>query len=200
MSPVFTMRHAMAKSPHPEAARPVVGRALVLYAAAWVVTGSLVAAAILIALPGGDASAPALPPVQQTELTLAAHDAGCELRSGAGPARFDLSAQGPPAQPAATRVYEEAPPAAALTGALRRGVVVISYRPNVPEQQRDELRTVQTAVPHGTIVTPNDRMPFMIAATAWRRQLRCRRVGRATLDAVRLFRGRYLGSGPDSPR
>ena len=33
--------------------------------------------------------------------------------------------------------------------------------------------------------------------TAWRRLLGCSRFGGGTIDAIRLFRGRFIGTGPD---
>jgi hypothetical protein len=46
-------------------------------------------------------------------------------------------------------------------------------------------------------VTPNEDMPYLVAVVTWRRLLGCRTVSDVTTDAVQLFRGRYLGSGPD---
>ncbi|MBW3652295.1 MAG: DUF3105 domain-containing protein, partial [Actinobacteria bacterium] len=104
------------------------------------------------------------------------------------------------AAPAAPGFYESPLPRSALVGALRRGIVVISYRPELSQEQRALLRAVHMALPRGTIVVPNARMSFVVAVTAWRRLLGCRRTGRDTLDAVRLFQGRFVGTGPDSPR
>ena len=53
-------------------------------------------------------------------------------------------------------------------------------------------------MPEGTIVAPNDTgMRFELAVVAYRRLLGCPRFTAQALDAVQLFRGRYLGSGPD---
>ena len=160
----------------------------------------LAAVCVLLLLRGTDGGDEvALPPVQQTELRLAARTAGCDLRTGRARRGEELPVDGPSARPARAGFYEDDQPPAALVGALRRGVVVISYRAELPDRVRDDLRELQTAVPRGTIVTTNRRMPFAIAISAWRRRLACPRVEPATLDAVRLFRGRFLGSGPDSP-
>jgi len=185
---------------NPGSPRPAGRGALALYVVAWALTGGIVAAALLFALQGGgDDGDVSLPPVRETELTLAAQRAGCELRTGRGRAGDEPPVDGPPATPARAGVYDEPPPTAALVAALRRGVVVISYRRDLPDEQRDELRELQTAVPAGTIVTPNDRMPFVVAVTAWRQRLGCRRIAGPTRDALQLFRGRFVGSGPDSP-
>ncbi len=86
-----------------------------------------------------------------------------------------------------------------LTAALRRGVIVISYRKDtVDAGRRAQLRALQTAVPDGTIVTPDvSGMRYEVAVAAYRRLLGCGRFTDATIDAIRLFRGRYLGTGPE---
>jgi hypothetical protein len=40
-------------------------------------------------------------------------------------------------------------------------------------------------------------MSFEVAATAYRRLLGCPRATDAAMEAALLFRGRFLGSGPD---
>ena len=178
-------------------------RALTLYVVGWLAAGAVVAAGLLLAVGSGDErnADVSLPPVRQTELRVAAASAGCVLRAGPSRRRDEPPVEGGPAPPAAAGYYESAPPAAArLVGAMRRGVVVISYRPDVAQEHRDRLRALQRAVPEGTIVAPDAGMRFAIAVTAWRRLLGCRRIGAGTLDALRLFRGRFVGSGPDSPR
>jgi hypothetical protein len=59
------------------------------------------------------------------------------------------------------------------------------------------ISTVQQAVPKGTIVAPNATgMRFALAVTAYHHLLGCPRYSPRVLDAVRLFRGRFLGSRP----
>lgn len=182
--------------------RRTARRALTLYVAGWLAAGAIVAAGLLLAVGSGDDGNAdvSLPPVRQTELGVAAASAGCVLRAGPSRRRDEPPVDGGPAPPAAARYYESAPPTARLVGAMRHGVVVISYRPDVAQEHRDRLRALQRAVPEGTIVAPNAGMRFAIAVTAWRRLLGCRRIGAGTLDALRLFRGRFVGGGPDSPR
>lgn len=180
-------------------------RALTLYVAGWLAAGTIAGAALLVAVGSGDGDGDgnadvSLPPVQQTDLRVAAVGAGCVLRAGPSRRRDEPPVDGGPAPPAAAGYYDAAPPTARLVGAMRRGVVVISYRPDVAQEHRKRLRALQRAVPQGTIVAPNAGMRFAIAVTAWRRLLGCRRIGAGTLDALRLFRGRFVGSGPDSPR
>lgn len=173
--------------------------AVTLYVVVWLATGVAAAGILLLVLSDGDDGKASLPPVQHTELRVAAQRAGCELRVGDEQRQGEPPVVGGRAAPAAPGFYESPLPRSALVGALRRGIVVISYRPDLPQEQRALLRALQDAVPRGTIVAPNETMPFAIAVTAWRRLLGCRRTGPEMIDAVRLFRGRFVGAGPDSP-
>jgi hypothetical protein len=83
-----------------------------------------------------------------------------------------------------------------VVAAVRRGLIVIQFRPGLSREQMGEIESLQGTVPAGTVVTPNPRMGFEAAATAWRRALLCPRLNAGTLDAIRLFRGRYLGLRP----
>jgi len=180
---------------------PAGRRALLGYAFAWAAAGALVAGLLLAALAGRDGGegTVALPPVRETELVRAAERAGCELRRGSG-GDEQPPVDGPRGAPARPGSYDRPLPVPALVGALARGTVVISHRPDLPPERRALLEALQRAVPDGTIVAPNPRMRFLVAISAWRRRLGCRALDARTLDALRLFRGRFLGAGPDSPR
>ena len=83
-----------------------------------------------------------------------------------------------------------------LIAALRDGVVVVQFR-GVDESAVDLLHAIQEAVPDGTIVAPNETgRPYIVAVTAYRRLLGCREPNDSTVDAIQLFRGRFVGSGP----
>jgi hypothetical protein len=104
----------------------------------------------------------------------------------------------PAPAPASPGFKARAPSVPSLVAALRHGILVIHFRPGLEDERLDELREVQEAVPEGTIVTPNaTAMPYEVAVTAYRRLLGCRQFTDATLDAVRLFHGRFVGSGPE---
>lgn len=173
--------------------------ALLGYTAAWLVAAAAIAVLTVVLLHGSDPDEVSVPPVRETELTSAAREARCQLvhaeRRGE---RLNPAVDGPAATPAAPGVYEQPPSTAALVGALRRGVVVIQVGSAAPDGTVDRLAELQRALPEGTIVTPAaPGMPFAIAVTAYRRLLGCARYTPRTLDAVQLFRGRFVGTGPD---
>lgn len=169
-------------------------RAVVVYGAVWAAMTAALAIAVISAVDGEDSVT--LPPVHAIDMTAAARVAGCEIRRGD---RVDATVPVSGAAggtPARAGVYDDPPAPGALVEALRRGVIVIHYRRDLAAGRVDELRIVQRAVPAGTIVAPNDGMPYAVAATAWRRLLACTRMTDGTLDALRLFRGRYIGGNP----
>jgi Protein of unknown function (DUF3105) len=168
--------------------------ALVRYAAAWLIAGGLIVVAVLTFT--GDDPSVTIDPVRETRLDRAAMTAGCTLVRGESEG-LEPPASGPDGRPARTGTYEGPLSRSAQIGALRRGVVIISYRPGAAEVDADELAVLQEAVPAGTIVAPNERMTHAVAVAAWQRRLACPSMGDGVLDAVQLFRGRYIGSGPD---
>ena len=173
-------------------------RALLRYAAGWVLAGALIVGLALATIGDGGDEDITLPPVLEVELATAARNAGCQL-APAGRGAPGLVVSGPRSAPAAPATYREPPPVPALVGALRRGNIVVHHDPELPGDEIERLDTLRRAVPRGTIVTANPAMPYTIAVTAWRRLLGCPRTGARTIDAVRLFRGRFIGRGPDAP-
>lgn len=168
------------------------------YAAAWLAGAAITAVLAVTVLDSADGDEVTLPPVRETQLANAARDARCELVHAAPGDRLNPAVDGPSAAPAAPGVYAHAPSSAALVGALRHGIVVIHVGAGVPDGTSDLLADMQRAIPEGTIVAPGaPGMPFALAVTAYRRLLACPRYTAATLDAARLFRGRFLGTGPD---
>lgn len=179
------------------AGRRVPGVAL--YVMFWLTAAAIVVVVLAVVLDSGDGETVALPPVRGTDLASAAHKADCEFRRTAANEPSNPPVTGPAGPlPASPGFEEESPDAPSLIAALRRGILVIHFRPGLDEERVSELRTMQQAVPDGTLVTPNaTRMPYEVAATAHRRLLGCETFTDDTLDALRLFHGRFLGSGPD---
>jgi hypothetical protein len=174
--------------------------ALLGYIGAWLAGAAAIAGLTLLILDSGDRDEVSLPPVRETKLVRAAREAGCELRRAAPGEALNPPVDGAAAAtPAPADYYETAPDVPSLIAAMRRGVIVIHVLRPPDDAEGELLRDLQEAVPDGTIVTPNStRMPFEIAVTAYRRLLGCRDFNSGAVDAVQLFRGRYVGSGPGS--
>jgi hypothetical protein len=166
---------------------------------AWLVAAGIVVGIVFAIFGNGDETV-SLPPIRETELTDAASNSRCELRTDGRGERLNPPVNGPPGgRSARPGVYDKPLATAELTAALRRGIIVIQFRADLDGDVVKALKTLQEAVPEGTIVAPNGTgMRFDVTALAYRRLLGCPRFSTASLDAIRLFRGRFLGSGPDS--
>ena len=189
----------MASSWHPSDHRRDRRGALVAYVVAWLAVGGIIAAVVIV-LVRDERRDVVLPPVEQTELAQAAMRAKCLFRRGAQPASEALPVEGAQAPPVPAGAYADEQPQPALVGALRRGMIIIYYRPDLGDDDLEQLREVQRALPRATVLVPKPDMPYQLAVTAWRRLLGCAHFDQPALDAARLFRGRYVGQGPDTPR
>lgn len=160
------------------------------YLAGWLLAGLLVAAAALLVLGGGDSGSgtrPAVPTVKEIKLVDAMRSARCRMR-----ARLPRSSP----QPRVPRpgVFDAPLDPAMQERALARGIVVIEYRRDLPGWFVRQLEAVQRVIPAGTIVAPApERRTHALRAVAHRRVLTCADIGRSALDAVQLFRGRFVG-------
>jgi hypothetical protein len=107
---------------------------------------------------------------------------------------------GPPVPEAAPAgVYGAPLPLSQEIGALRAGLVVVAFRPRLPDADVRLLRAVYDADPRIMILAAKAPVRrFAVTATAWRRRLSCPEFGPNVIDAVRLFRRRYAGRGPRS--
>jgi len=186
--------------PRPDLSTPSASRgALAGYVVCWLVACTVVAAVAASVLDRFSEDEVSLPPLRGTVLADAARHAGCELRRVAPGERTRPPVNGTPAsRAAAPGVYDEPPSADELVAAMRRGIIVIHLGERIPSDVRPTLVTIQKALPAGTIVTPDrSGMTYALAVTVHRRLLGCRSASVRTLDAIRLFRGRFVGSGPD---
>jgi len=173
---------------------------MLVYAAVWLVAAAAVVGLVLAIFGGDDGDTVSVPPVRETELTDAAGQSRCVLITARAGERLNPPVDGPAgARSAQAGFYDQPVASAQLTAAVRRGIIVIQFREGLDGKGVDALKTLQTAIPEGTIVAPNATgMRFELAVVAYQRLLGCPRFTDQTLDAVQLFRGRFLGSGPES--
>jgi hypothetical protein len=170
------------------------------YAVGWFVAVAAAVGLVVAVFGRDDADTVSVPPVHETELAAAAGQSRCELRSAAPGERLNPPVDGPAGGPTARPGFYDKPIASAqLTAAVRHGIVVIQFRSGLDGEKVESLKTLQAAAPTGTIVAPNGTgMRFELAVIAYRRLLGCPRFTEQALDAVQLFRGRFVGTGPDS--
>lgn len=162
--------------------------ALLRYALGWGLAGAVVATALVLLLRA--TAAPELRPLQQVELRAAARAAGCRLQPSAVPERD-------PARPVPAGVFDEPVPEGSAVAAVRRGLVVVTYRRELEEEDRQRLEVLQKVVPRGTVLAPEGAAAEgAMRVRAWRRTLACPRVDDRTIEAARFFRGRYIGRRP----
>lgn len=169
------------------------------YLVGWLTAGCVLVIAAAALLGGGDERSDARIatfPIHDIVLVNAMRRARCKLRA-VTPPTTDTSTHA--ASPTGT--FAAPLPAASHAGALRRGIVVIEYRKGLDPTHIDQLAAVQRSIPRGTIVAPARRpTSYALSATTFRRTLTCRDFDDATLDALQLFRGRFVGSGPQRER
>lgn len=165
------------------------------YVLGWVVAGVVLAAVGLVAVGhDGGPDGVNLPPVREVALSAAVRHARCELRALRPVDELSRAQHSSRTRPAAGGAYDRPIASDALGGALRHGVIVVEYRGDLDAGFISQLRTAQRALPAATIVAPAARRSrYAIVATTARRMLGCPRVGPRTLDALRLFRGRFVG-------
>lgn len=177
---------------------------VVRYATTWLVAGCLAAGAVVIAVRGTSEPRPARP-ATVAEPRASAPAASCVVRRDSG--RVASSALrvmqpptlGPRARPAPPGIHTRPLPPAALVGALRRGVIVVQYRPSLRRALVKRLRREFGGDDPPTIVTPDATgMRFAVAVTAWSRLLGCASARGDALAAAHDFRRRHAGVGPDA--
>lgn len=180
---------------------------VVRYATIWLVTGCLAAGAVVVAVRGASEPSGGTSDARRADVErpAASPTGGCVSRRDSG--RPTLSALraiqpptlGPPAAPARLGVHTRPPRPAALVGALRRGYIVVQYRPSLARRLVRRLHREFGGGTPPTIVTPDATgMRFEVAVTAWSRVLGCPSADGEALEAVQDFRRRYAGLGPDA--
>src|SRR4249919_2969716 len=154
-----------------------------------------------------------VPIVKVTDLKEAAKKAGCDLRlklKDEGHTHIPVTATGPnygtnpPTSGTHAEIaqadgaYDEFPKETAIVHSLEHGRLEIQYEPGLPESDQLELLGAYETLWGGTLIFPNENMPYAVAATTWTNLLGCNEYkGAITLDAIRDFGkatwGRYGG-------
>jgi len=84
--------------------------------------------------------------------------------------------------------YSDEPKALDVVHSLEHGRLAIQYSPDLPEKAQLELIGLYDTMYGATLLFPNDKMPYEVAATTWTNLLGCKTYkGQATLDAIRAF-------------
>jgi hypothetical protein len=140
-----------------------------------------------------------------TDLQVAAKQAGCELRlelRDEGNAHIPEGSDAPayktnpptsgnhvePPFQQADGAYSEMPDEIDIVHSLEHGRVEIQYSPDLPEKDQLALKGLYDTMYGATLLFPNDKMPYEVAATAWTNMIGCPAYkGAITLDAIRAF-------------
>jgi Protein of unknown function (DUF3105) len=84
--------------------------------------------------------------------------------------------------------YSEEPEAIDYVHSLEHGRMEIEYAPSLPEKEQLELKGLYDTMYGATLLFPNKKMPYQVAATTWTNLLGCPEYkGSITLDAIRAF-------------
>jgi hypothetical protein len=83
---------------------------------------------------------------------------------------------------------------------LEHGRMEIQYSPNLSERDQLALKGLYDTLYGGTLLFPNEKVPYEVAATTWTNLIGCKTYkGAITLDAIRDFGeetwGRFGGEG-----
>ena len=177
---------------------------VVRYAVVWLLAGCLAAAFVVVTVRGASDASPDEGGTSAAERAPTAAP-GCVIRHDSGGATpsavrvMQPPTLGPPATPAPVGVHRRPRSPEALVGALRRGYIVVQYRPSL---ERDVVRMLEREFGRDappTVVAPDGTgMRFAVAVTAWSRLLGCSSTDGDVLNAAQDFRRRYAGLGPDT--
>lgn len=94
--------------------------------------------------------------------------------------------------------YSEMPEEIDFVHSLEHGRLAVEYSPKLPESEQLALKGLYDSMYAATLLFPDDKMPYAVAATTWTNLLGCPKYrGAITLDAIRDFGketwGRYGG-------
>lgn len=84
--------------------------------------------------------------------------------------------------------YSKEPKQLDVVHSLEHGRMAIQYSPELPEKVQLELKGLYDTMYGATLLFPNSKMPYEVAATTWTNLLGCKTYkGAITLDAIRAF-------------
>lgn len=84
--------------------------------------------------------------------------------------------------------YSEEPKPLDVVHSLEHGRMAIQYSPDLPEQAQLELKGLYDTMYGASLLFPNDKMHYEVAATTWTNLIGCETYkGAITLDAIRAF-------------
>jgi hypothetical protein len=145
------------------------------------------------------------PPVKVANLAAAAKRAGCDLHlhlKDEGHEHIPVGSPSPdyktnpptsgahvePPYQQADGAYTETPAEIDYVHSLEHGRMEIQYSPELPEKDQLALVGLYDTMYGATLLFPNEKMPYDVAATTWTNLLGCPTYkGAATLDAIRAF-------------
>jgi hypothetical protein len=84
--------------------------------------------------------------------------------------------------------YGEEPKELDVVHSLEHGRLAIEYSPDLPEKAQLELKGLYDTMYGASLLFPNSKMPYEVAAVTWTNLLGCKTYkGDITLDAIRAF-------------
>jgi hypothetical protein len=165
--------------------------------------------------------AAAIPARKITNLQAAAKAAGCEVREFAEEGRdhiadnetFNGYKTNPPTSgthhntPAQDGTYTAGtePAKESWVHTLEHGRILLQYKPGTPKLVIGQMQTLFNEKVkdgpegyHMVLLRNNTKMPYQVAAVAWRSYIGCNEVDDKTWDALRAFRDTYVDKGPEA--
>jgi hypothetical protein len=186
-----------------------------------VVACAIVAGVAIAVSSGGGGSADNGPDVDDAQLKSTAAASGCVYRAFPSEGREHVTATrtaadyktNPPTSgahnpnPAADGLYVAGnePAIQNWVHTLEHGRVLLQYRPGTSEpvvQQLEQLFNEDVkgsgGAYHSVLMRNNSKMPFQVAAVAWRHYMACREFTPKSIGALRTFRNGLIDKGPET--
>lgn len=145
------------------------------------------------------------PAVKVFDLDEAAEKAGCDLKlklEDEGSTHLPQNSPTPiyktspptsgnhvePPYQQADGAYSEPPDQINVVHSLEHGRLAIQYKTELPEEAQLELKGLYDTMYGASLLFPNERMPYEVAAATWTNLIGCKTYkGAITLDAIRAF-------------